>query len=309
MVKMSRRRFLGLGLGGAAGGLAGYVIGNSLDGLFGAIEESARDFRVISSFDSKDKRHFEAILGDISESRRGNYESNNNQRTALYQGSWDYMESLQRQALKTPGAETAPVKEVRDVKKRLFEWTKGLFGDEAKKEAEIQSNPRYSENYNGLASLRVSLMERIGALEEGMNDISYKIRANESNTHYLDDSGRKILYDLMDQHERSFELLRGFRSLTPEQVLEGANDLKYKELVETARSYGIKPYVPNGILSNYSSLGIAAMGVFFGAMLGSFVTGKGEYVVRTVGGALKDLGSLAAKPFKVLKRSRSGKNK
>ena len=296
-VNKSRRRFLGAAVGGAAGGLVGYVAGDYLSGIFGAAEEAARDSKVVYQFSRADNNHLEGILGSVSQGTRETYSSNLEQRSGLYKGTWDYVEALQRQALKTPGAESAPVKGARDIKKDILTWTKGLFGDEKKKDAEVQTQPQYTGNYNDLAKLRMSLMERITEIEYGMNEAAYKVRANENNTHKSDESGRVLLGDLFREHEKSFALLRGFKELKPEQISEGSNDIQYFEVIKRANEYGIKPYEPNGFLSKNAALGVTAIGFGLGAMVGDFVTTKGGYAVRTTGGAVRELGKMAWKPI------------
>src|SRR3989344_3457495 len=292
------RRFLGATIGGAAGGLAGYAVGDGLGGLFAATEEGARDSKVIYKFSRTDKAHLQAILGSMPHEVRENYASNIEQRRGLYQGAWDYVEALQRQALKTPGVESKPVKEVRDIKKGILEWTKGLFSEEKKKEAEVQAQTQYTGNCNDLVKLRMSLMERITQIEEGMNEAAYKVRSNENNAHKYDETGRALLTDLFREHEKSFALLRGFRDLKPEQILEGTNDVSYAEVIRKASEYGIKPYEPNGFLTKNAALGITVIGAAVGAWAGNFVTGKGEYAVKTAGSALRDLGKMALMPLR-----------
>ncbi len=297
-VNTSRRRFLGAAVGGAAGAGLGYVLGDSLGGLFAVAEEAARDSRVIYQFSRTDNTHLEAILGSVPQEIRGAYASNLEQRSGLYQGTWDYVEALQRQSLKTSGVESAPVKEIRDLKKDILGWTKGLLGGEKKKEAEVQTQPQYTGNYNDLAKLRMSLMERITEIEYGLNEAAYKVRSNENNTHESDESGRTLLVDLFREHEKSFALLRGFKELKPEQILEGSNDGKYAEVVRRSNEYGIKPYEPNGFLTRNAAVGVAAIGFGLGAMTGNFVTSKGEYAVRTTTGAVRELAKMAWKPIK-----------
>ena len=297
-VNQSRRRFLGAAVGGAAGAGLGYVLGDSLGGLFAVAEEAARDSRVIYQFSRTDNTHLEAILGSVPQDVRETYASNLEQRSGLYKGTWDYVENLQRHALKTPGAESTPVKGARDIKKDILGWTKGLLGGEKKKEAEVQTQPQYTDNYNDLAKLRMSLMERITEIEYGMNETAYKVRANENNTHESDESGRTLLVDLFREHEKSFALLKGFKELKPEQILEGNNDSKYAEVVKRSSEYGIKPYEPNGFLTRNASLGVAAIGFGLGAMAGDFVTSKGEYAVRTTAGAMRELAKMTWKPIK-----------
>jgi len=298
MANLTRREFLGLGIGGAAGGLVGYNLGSPLNGFFSTAETASRDFRVIYKFDRNDDVHLEKILEDLPESERQVYEENNNRRMTIYQKAGDYIEALQRPALKTPGAESAPVKEVRGIKRRLFEFTKGFLGEESKKEAEIQSNPRYTGNYNDLAILRLSLMEGIGGLESSMNGTAYKIRANEHNTHSRDNGGRELLDRLLSKHSARFDLLRKFQDLTPQQVLEGNDNRDYLEVIDLAEEYEIKPYEPKGLFSKYSSYGTALVGGIIGAWAGNFVTGKGAYAINTVLGTLRDLGGIIFKPIK-----------
>ena len=294
---LTRRRFLGAAIGGAAGGLAGYAVGDSLGSLFGGAETVANEFKAVYNFDKTDKRNLDVLIESIPQKSRETYQSNLEQRSGLYQSVGDYIEALERQSLKipTPGKEEAA--NARGGVRRLIS---GLFGEKEKKEAEIRSKDQYATNYNDLARLRVSLMDRIAQIEKNMNKTAYNVQGNEHNTHMGDETGRTLLGDLFREHENSFALLRGFKELTPEQVLAGINDRGYAEVIRKVSEYGIKPYEPNGFLTKNAALGITVIGAAVGTWAGNFVTGKGEYAVKTAGSALRDLGKMALMPLRGL---------
>ncbi|MEK6909062.1 MAG: hypothetical protein AABX23_03360 [Nanoarchaeota archaeon] len=293
---VTRRRFLGASIGMVGGAMIGRALGSALEGIFGVADEVARDFTVIYKFEKNDRAYLDKISKDLPIDTLQTYQANLDGKNQLYQGAWDYIESLQRQALKLPGAESKPVKKATGLKDRIFEWTKGKLGEKSAKEAQIQVQEDYIDNYNNLARLRASLMERINDIEYSLNETAYKILANEHNTHDKDRIARSELIDgLFSQHNVSFDLLRQFRNLTPEQVLEGIRNEKYLDAIQKATEYGIKPYEPHGFLTRnvalVSTLGVAVAGAVTGGIVGN----KAGYTVSRVAQAGKDLTSYVAK--------------
>lgn len=290
-VNKSRRRFLGTTLGGLVGAGAGYIAGDMVKGMFGATEETQRDFHRIYQFNRGDVAHLEAILKSVPEDKRLAYSYNNEQRDSLWAEFREYMSSLERLSLKTPL--TSPEKKLVDANEGIMEKLKGLFGEKKKKEAEIGSNPTFQKNYNALGTLRVSLKEKIGKIESGLNDLAYKVRVNEHNTHGFDNEGRDLLNDLFDEHEKAFDLLTEFKALTPEQILEGVGNKQYVEILRLSTEHGIKPYEPNGLLYRNAIVGTTLIGAAVGGVLGRMA----DYTIRTGAGAVGEAGKIALKPI------------
>lgn len=280
---VSRRRFLSLAggaLGGAAAGYAAYhIIGRPLEGILKVEEETRRDFKVISKFDSGDNSYLERVLGDTSEGRMGTVYANNlRDKEGLYQGAWDYIEALQRQSLKDPTQKTKPAEELKDAKKKLLDITKKGIGrilgrKKMVEEAEAQAESQYTPNYNDLTRLRMTAMERVSLLEDEMRELGYKIIANRHNTQQKDNEGVKALGELIGEHDKHIDLLREFRTLTPRQILEGESNQSYKTAIEKAHNYGIKPYVVRGMLPAYAGKAVGGLAGALGLWVGSKVAG------------------------------------
>ncbi len=282
-IYLSRRRLIALG-----GGLAGAVVGGEVfQGIGKNLLAPVRDSLVISRFDNK-RPYLEELLAQYPNEFEGSraYQSHSESKERLYQRFNDHIESLSRQALKTPGIEQQPVKSLRDMKKKVFEWTKSLGGKDSTEKADVQKDPNYTVPYNTLAQFRLSTMERINSIEVEMNSLAYKILTNGQNGSYQE--GNLAIEGLFREHNSYFELMEKFHDLTPEQILEADANKNYLSAIETAQRYGIVA-LKDPLESKRKTL--VAIGSALGFFGGSLLSGG---ISKSFGGFL-EIGKLVGR--------------
>lgn len=232
----------------------GEFIGESWHGVDLAVKLGKNYFR---NKDSVDK-YLDRIDGQVGES----YVKNTREENILKDISVEGMEGMQRGALKVPSVESKPVRGLRDIKGWIIDKTKGVITGE-KEEAEIQNSEGYRDNYNALARLRVSAVEKRELLKAEIVGQSKKLEENEYNTGSIDEEGLKIFEDLIKEYNNTSDVLRNIFDLDIREINSGTLDARYQKAVSDANAYRIIPYSAEN-LGDVGVLGATILGGYLG---------------------------------------------
>ncbi len=188
-----------------------------------------------------------------------------------------------------PGAKSKPIKELRGIKAKIFEYGRGIFGDE--EEAEITGTEEYAKHYNTLKRLEDRATERLDELDGKIGDLSYTLAIEEARENSVSGEGTKVLEKLVREYNTIHTLRGQLGEVSIEDIHRGMESESYQSLIQEAGEYGIKmpdfsAYETSSVLLGVVLAGVA--GAKIGKYLGSGL--KAAYQVSsTIARKAKDL--------------------
>lgn len=203
-------------------------------------------------------------LGNIDSGVKEGYLENRGHEQLLLTASQEALEAMQRASLKIPTVESKPVKSLRGLKGWIIEKTKGIGKSEGEKEEiHIQNTEQYRDNYNVLARLRMSAVEKSELLKGEIVGQSRKLEKNEFNTGKIDERGLRIFDSLIREYNNVSDVLRNIVELDIRQINEGVLNKRYEQVVSDAKNYGIIPYSAKG-WGDIGAMGATILGAWLG---------------------------------------------
>lgn len=255
-------------VGGLSGAAFGYgligpyardlaeFVGGSWHGIDLAIKLSNSYFR--------NEESVNRYLGNIDSGVKERYLENRVNEQLLLTASQEALEATQRGSLNVPTIESKPVKSLRGLKGWIIEKTKGIGkSDEEKKEIHIQNTGQYRDNYNALARLRMSAVEKSELLKGEIVGQSRKLEKSEYNTGKIDERGLGIFDSLIREYNNASDVLRNIVELDISQINEGVLNKIYEQVVSDAKNYGIVPYSAEGA-GDIGVMGATILGAWLG---------------------------------------------
>jgi len=279
-------------VGGLSGAALGYglvgpyakdfaeFVGESWHGIDLAIKLSNNYFGNENSV----KKYLENIDPGVKE----RYLENRGHEQLLLTASQEALEAMQRASLKIPTTESKPVKSLRGLKGWIIEKTKGIGkSEEEKEEIHIQNTEEYQSNYNTLARLRMSAVEKRELLNGEIVGQSRKLEKNEYNTEKIDERGLRIFDSLIKEYNNVSDVLRNIVELDIRQINDGVLNKKYEQVVSDAKNYGIIPYSVEGF-GDIGLMGATILGAWLGykvsrpiAQIGNAVYYFGKDIIKS----------------------------
>ncbi len=276
----------------AGAGVTYGVAGNWVREKADAMEELYHDFRVASNllnFGEGEAAYYIGYIDGVVANEFLNYRNNESRLTDI---SRESLQALQRASAAFPGQQTKVVEAAKGIKGTIFEMTMGMVANEEEEEDNaMRGTKQYQKNYNELAQIRVSALERRELLREEMDGLAVKLKRTELNTGQIDQSGINSLEALARKYNCASDVLNDILNMRVITAYE--KDEGYQAIVQQAREYGIKPYQP-GEWADNAVTGALILGAYVGNRLG-----------RTAGNIYRsgrELANVAAKPIKYAAR-------
>ena len=157
-----------------------------------------------------------------------------------------------------PGANTKPVKGIRNLKGKIIEATK-FWGD--KEETQTRNTQQYQTNYNHLAAIRFSAISRLRQINSQIEEYCAKLALNETRGIKIQDREIKTLEKMAKEYNAISEIAEGSVELSVQEVNNGMRSEQYQAIVGEAKNYGLKA-------ADYSAYGTG--GLILGTALAAY---------------------------------------
>ena len=171
-----------------------------------------------------------------------------------------------------PGSTSKPVKGLRDLKGRIIEST--AFWRE-KEETETRNTEQYQENYNHLAAIRFSAINKLRQINKEIEGYCDKLSINEARGIKIAEKELNLLEKMAKEYNAMAGIAQGSTELSVQEINQGIESQQYTSIISEAKEYGIK--TPN--YQMWGDRGIIATTII-AAYLGNKIAKPATFAVK-----------------------------